>query len=68
MEPKPLVSIVMPVYNAMPYLEQAIRSIYAQTVTDWELIAVDDRRHQQNSGTEERATLLEEVAPPRLDQ
>lgn len=42
MEPKPLVSIVMPVYNAMPYLEQAIRSIYAQTVTDWELIAVDD--------------------------
>lgn len=37
-----LISIVMPVYNAMPYLEQAIQSIYAQTIEDWELIAVDD--------------------------
>ncbi|MFC1896152.1 glycosyltransferase family 2 protein [Thermodesulfobacteriota bacterium] len=42
MDRKPLVSIVMPVYNAMPYLEQAVQSIYAQTLTDWELIAVDD--------------------------
>ncbi|MFC1508437.1 glycosyltransferase family 2 protein [Candidatus Omnitrophota bacterium] len=42
MSKKPLVSIVMPVYNAMPYLEQAVQSIYAQTFTDWELIAVDD--------------------------
>jgi len=42
MERKPLVSIVMPVYNAMPYLEQAVQSIYAQTVTDWELIVIDD--------------------------
>lgn len=38
----PLISIVMPVYNALPYLEQAIQSIYAQTITDWELVAVDD--------------------------
>lgn len=38
----PLVSVILPVYNAMPYLEQAIQSIYSQTVTDWELIAVDD--------------------------
>lgn len=38
----PLISIVMPVYNAMPYLEQAIASILAQTVSDWELVAVDD--------------------------
>ena len=39
---RPLVSIVMPVYNAMPYLEQAVQSIFAQTLSDWELITVDD--------------------------
>jgi len=39
---QPLVSIVMPVYNAMPYLDEAIRSIYAQTYEVWELIIVDD--------------------------
>jgi len=39
---KPLISIVMPVYNSMPYLEMAIKSIFAQTISDWELIVVDD--------------------------
>ena len=38
----PAISIVMPVYNSKKYLTEAIQSIFAQTVTDWELIAVDD--------------------------
>ena len=38
----PTVSVVMPVYNAGPFLEQAVASVFAQTLTDWELIAVDD--------------------------
>lgn len=39
----PRVSVVMPAYNAERYIEEAIRSVQAQTMPDWELIAVDDR-------------------------
>lgn len=38
----PLVSVLMPAYNAERYIEQAIRSVMAQTVSDWELVVVDD--------------------------
>jgi len=38
----PTVSVLMPVYNAAPYLREAIDSIIAQTYTDLELIIVDD--------------------------
>lgn len=39
---KPVVSVVMPVYNSERTLHQAIESVYAQTFQDWELILVDD--------------------------
>lgn len=38
----PLISVVMPVYNAERYLREAVDSILAQTLRDFELIAVDD--------------------------
>jgi len=38
----PLVSVIMPVHNAAPYVADAIRSVLAQTVSDFELIAFDD--------------------------
>lgn len=38
----PLISVIMPVYNGMPYLKQAIRSIQDQTYKNWELICIDD--------------------------
>lgn len=38
----PKVSVVMPAYNAERWIEAAIASVLAQTLTDWELIIVDD--------------------------
>ncbi len=39
---QPAVSVVMPVFNARPYLGEAMASILAQTWTDLELIVADD--------------------------
>ena len=36
------VSIVIPVYNAQTFLDSTIRSVLAQTITDFELILVND--------------------------
>lgn len=36
------VSVIMPAYNAVAYIEQAIRSVMNQTFTNWELIVIDD--------------------------
>ncbi len=38
----PLVSIVMPAYNAEMYIEAAIRSVQTQTHKNWELLVLDD--------------------------
>ncbi|MCB0336941.1 MAG: glycosyltransferase family 2 protein, partial [Bdellovibrionales bacterium] len=39
---QPLVSILMPVHNAAPYLRASIESVSAQSYANWELIVVDD--------------------------
>lgn len=39
---QPLVSIVMPVYNAQRYLSAALQSMLRQSFTDWEMICIDD--------------------------
>lgn len=37
-----VVSILIPCYNAGPFLVQTIESVLSQTFTDWELIILDD--------------------------
>lgn len=38
----PIVSVSMPVYNGMEFLDATIESVLAQTLTDFEFIIVDD--------------------------
>ena len=54
------VSVVMPVYNKAPFLEEAVRSILHGTFTDLELICVDDK------STDESLAVLRTVTDPRL--
>jgi glycosyltransferase involved in cell wall biosynthesis len=56
----PRVSILVPAYNAEPYVETAIRSVVAQTFEDWELVAVDD------ASSDRTLEILRSFAGPRV--
>ena len=38
----PVVSVIMPAYNSRRFITEAIRSVQAQSFTDWELLVIDD--------------------------
>ena len=38
----PLMTVIMPSYNAERFIAESIESVVAQTIEDWELIVVDD--------------------------
>lgn len=38
----PFVSVIMPCYNAERFIIEAIKSVQAQSITDWELLITDD--------------------------
>jgi glycosyltransferase involved in cell wall biosynthesis len=39
---RPMVSVITPAYNVAPYIGQCIESVQAQTLSDWEMLIVDD--------------------------
>jgi len=52
----PLISILMPVYNAAGTLRAALRSIQAQSFREWELVAVND------GSTDDSLEILDQAA------
>lgn len=56
----PLVSIVMPTYNAEPFIADAINSVLAQTYPNWELLIVND------GSTDGTAAVIERYRHPRI--
>lgn len=54
------ISIGIPIYNAEQYLHDALRSVFAQTYQDWELILIDD-------GSSDRSLdIAKSVSDPRV--
>ncbi|HTT37800.1 MAG TPA: glycosyltransferase [Burkholderiales bacterium] len=56
----PAVSILMPTFDRLQFLPPTIESVFAQTLTDWELIIADD-----GSGEDTRR-YLHSLADPRV--
>ena len=56
----PKVTILMPVYNGERHLREAIDSILNQTLSDFELLMVDD------GSTDQSVEIIESFADPRI--
>src|SRR5262245_61704838 len=56
----PHVSVLLPVYNALPYLRDALDSILQQTFTDFEVLALDD------ASTDGSGAYLDSIDDPRM--
>lgn len=53
-------SVIMPLYNKAPYVRKTIESVVGQTLTNWELIVVDD------CSTDGSVTVVEQIIDPRI--
>lgn len=56
----PQVSVIIPVFNGAAYLAEAMNSILAQTLPDWELIVIDD------GSSDASASIAQAYTDPRI--
>ena len=56
----PLITILTPVWNGLPYIQEAVQSVVAQDFADWELIVGDNG---SDDGTKE---YLDGLSDPRI--
>jgi glycosyltransferase involved in cell wall biosynthesis len=56
----PKISVIMPSYNHERFVVDAVKSVQRQTVSDWELIVVDD------GSSDDSARLLNEICDPKV--
>lgn len=56
----PLVSVVLPTFNRLPFLRIAVQSVLDQTYGNWELVIADD------GSSRETLRYLEDLADPRI--
>lgn len=53
-------SVLIPAYNAAPWVAQAVESVRAQTFANWEVVAVDD------ASTDDTLAILRSFAAPNV--
>lgn len=58
------VSIIVPVYNAAAFIENAVQMVLEQTYEDWELILVEDCSKDNTEAV--LSALLEKLSDPRV--
>lgn len=56
----PLISVIMPVYNAAPYIGEAVESILNQSYTNFEFIIIDD------GSTDESISIIQSFQDSRI--
>jgi glycosyltransferase involved in cell wall biosynthesis len=57
---KPAVAFILPVFNGLPYVNEAVQSILRQTCPDWRLYLVDDLSTDGSRG------ILDQFCDPRI--
>ncbi len=60
LSPSPLVTVLMTVYNGLPYLHEAVDSILHQTFTEFEFLIIDD------ASTDASADCIRSYDDPRI--
>ncbi len=62
---RPLVSVVVPFFNAAPFLAEAVSSVISQTYDHWEILLIDDGSGDASTEIALRYALQQEMTAMR---